>query len=204
MDTRCLLLVMTSRVRRCCRQCGLRSLCWVKASLEQAHQECGTWTHWDINTTSLPTEGTQGLQGCLCCCLLAHLSHDMPGTGASLGAFCPWCRAFCKTSYNNCLKMGFLNKGWENQNKIPMKKIKKIPFSLPNQPCLANSEVILCFGSDSFFSKSNTLHRETSFTYAIKYCFPEQKWPHRACCQHIPARFLWEFSKIISFGTVAQ
>lgn len=100
---------------------------------------------------------------------------------------------------NNCLKTGFLN-----QNKTTMKKITKSPFSLPNQPCLASGEVILCFGSDNFFSESYALHRETSFTYAIKYCFPEHKWPHRACCQHIPARFLQEFSRIISFGTVAQ
>lgn len=33
-------------------------------------------------------------------------------------------------------------------------KTNKKPHSLPNLPCLANSEVIHCFGSDKFFSKA--------------------------------------------------
>lgn len=136
----------------------------------------------------------------LCCNLLALLSHGTPDAGHHLVPFVPGAELFVKSPCKiNCLKTGFLN-----QNKTTMKKTTKSPLSLPNQPCLANSEVILCFGADNFFSESYALHRETSFTYAIKYCFPEQKWPHRACCQHIPARFLQEFSRIISFGTVAQ
>lgn len=110
----------------------LQSLCWVKSSLEQAHQECGMWTHWAINTTALSTQDTQGLQWhfaaiCLHSFVVAHLMQ-----GNTLVPFVLGAEIFVKSPCKiNCLKRGFLN-----QNKTIMKKNQQnLPY--PCQTSLA-------------------------------------------------------------------
>lgn len=152
---------------RCCRQRALQSQHCVKANLGQSHWESGTWRHGVVNTASLSLEDTQGLQGYLCCYLHTHLNHDMPDTEHH------WCLlSLVQSSLEKLLYSLFedrILKQWMGKPKKTHHKIRiKSPCSLPNLPCLANSEVILCFGSDKFFSESYTLHKETSFKYAIK------------------------------------
>lgn len=114
-------------------------------------------------------------------------------------------RSFEKLLHSLFENRTFKNNGWGKQTKTTMKTEQQLPpHPQPNLPCLANSKVIICFGWDKFLSESCTLHKETPFKYAIKFASVQESRPHRAWCQHIPTRLLQEFSRIISFGTVAQ